>query len=231
MFARRKRPHRRQAAEADDMARTPIRSKMHEPYRTLLGHFRRGIVRPDIRRRGELPQSDVTAGRADRCAQRAEPQQAASQHGHAECVCHSCWRMRFSLNICAGRARAGNFLIRRIDDEDPFDCSNECHSDGRILFCTGSRMFERRGSRRRRRPRRRSSRCGGRGGRLRNRPSSSSEKGQGSKRGGGIGAVTAQGRDVRNRCDPKLKRSQEFLLGATHARLGLLYPFEARLPA
>ncbi|WP_338400687.1 putative zinc-binding metallopeptidase [Burkholderia multivorans] len=74
-------------AEADDVARTRIRSKMREPYRTLLGHFRHGIIRPDIRRRGELPQSDVTAGRADRCAQRA------AQHGHAECVSRSCWRM------------------------------------------------------------------------------------------------------------------------------------------
>lgn len=43
------------------MARTPIRSKMHEPYRTLLGHFRHGVIRPDICRRGELPQSDVMA--------------------------------------------------------------------------------------------------------------------------------------------------------------------------
>lgn len=180
-------------AEAADVARKRIRPKMREPHRTLLGHFRHAILRPDIRRRGELPQSDVMAGRGDRCAQRA------AQHGHAECVCHSCWRMRFSLNICAGRARAENFLIRRIDDEDPFDCSSECHSDGRILFCTGSGMFERRGSRRRRRPRRRSSRCSRRGGRLRDRPSSSSEKGQGGERGGGIGAVTAQGRDVGSR--------------------------------
>ncbi|WP_346273416.1 putative zinc-binding metallopeptidase [Burkholderia multivorans] len=34
-------------AEADDVARTRIRSKMREPYRALLGHFRHGIVRPD----------------------------------------------------------------------------------------------------------------------------------------------------------------------------------------
>ncbi|PRF45564.1 putative zinc-binding metallopeptidase [Burkholderia multivorans] len=74
-------------AEADDVTPKRIRSKMREPYRTLLCHFRHGIIRPDIRRRGELPQSDVTAGRADQCAQRA------AQHGHAECVFRSCWRM------------------------------------------------------------------------------------------------------------------------------------------
>ncbi|WP_367303369.1 putative zinc-binding metallopeptidase [Burkholderia multivorans] len=32
-------------AEADEVARTRIRPEMREPYRTLLGHFRHGIVR------------------------------------------------------------------------------------------------------------------------------------------------------------------------------------------
>ncbi|WP_219847348.1 hypothetical protein, partial [Burkholderia multivorans] len=31
-----------------------------------------------------------------------------------------------------------------------------------------------------------------------------------------------------SRCDAKLERSQEFLLGATRAKLGLLYRIEAR---
>ncbi|MBU9444437.1 putative zinc-binding metallopeptidase [Burkholderia multivorans] len=65
-------------ADADDVARTRIRPKMREPYRTLLCHFRHGIIRPDIRRRGELLQSDATAGRADRCAQQAALQQRST---------------------------------------------------------------------------------------------------------------------------------------------------------
>ncbi|WP_081075241.1 putative zinc-binding metallopeptidase [Burkholderia multivorans] len=65
-------------AEAADVARKRIRPKMREPHRTLLGHFRHAILRPDIRRRGELPQSDATAGRADRCAQQAALQQRST---------------------------------------------------------------------------------------------------------------------------------------------------------
>ncbi|AVR21810.1 MULTISPECIES: putative zinc-binding metallopeptidase [Burkholderia] len=58
-------------ADADDVAHERIRSKMRERYRTLLCDLGHGIIGSDIRRRGELPQSDATAGRADRCAQQA----------------------------------------------------------------------------------------------------------------------------------------------------------------
>ncbi|MBR7895174.1 putative zinc-binding metallopeptidase [Burkholderia multivorans] len=72
-----------QLAEADDVARTRIRSKTREPYRTLLGHFRHGIE-PSFR---SLMRQRVALADA------LSRPKAASQHGHAECVCHSCWRM------------------------------------------------------------------------------------------------------------------------------------------
>ncbi|MBU9341615.1 hypothetical protein FOC27_09810 [Burkholderia multivorans] len=70
-------------AEADDVAPKRIRSKMREPYRTLLGHFRHGTepsFRNLMRRRVALTDA-------------LSRPKAASQHGHAECVFRSCWRM------------------------------------------------------------------------------------------------------------------------------------------
>ncbi|MBU9456501.1 putative zinc-binding metallopeptidase [Burkholderia multivorans] len=70
-------------AEADDVAPKRIRSKMREPYRTLLGDFRHGIE-PSFR---SLMRQRVALADA------LSRPKAASQHGHAECVSHSCWRM------------------------------------------------------------------------------------------------------------------------------------------